>query len=105
MLEKLNKKHLTAVGGLNSGASSVHNSATKPKKTPGRKIPIDADVHVAQNSESTTANAISNLKLSEANQEPKPTTSKANKRNMANHSDDSGLRFFLVRMLDFLVVK
>jgi E3 ubiquitin-protein ligase RNF1/2 len=92
VLEKLNKKHLTALTGSAAGKSAAQSSVQRQASRNGAKNA--SSIHLDENtSESSTTNAISNLKLSENGHQ---ASKSSHKRTLpaVSDSDDSGLQFF-----------
>jgi E3 ubiquitin-protein ligase RNF1/2 len=97
VLEKLNKKHLTAIGGLNSSSSKIKSRKSIAANTVTSTNGLATSDFLNENTNESTTNAISNLKLNDHNNK---TTSK---RTITN-SDESGLYFFTRKSHSYFVL-
>lgn len=91
VLEKLNKKHLTAIGGLNSSSSKVKSrkSIAANNATSSSANGQTSDLLNENTNESTQAtNAISNLKLNDHN-------GKTTAKRAITNSDESGIYIYI----------
>ena len=110
VLEKLNKKHLTSIGGM---TGSAHKACRQTSRANAPPPPLAANQEEdntsgneagAKESQLNTTNAaISNLKLNDTLQTAPTTTANSNSSNrgnkrIANHSDDSGRLSFCLRV-------
>lgn len=118
VLEKLNKKHLTSIGGMTGSAQKANRQTSRANAQPTAESSGATTNNVNNNEEDNNSNeasakenqlnttnaAISNLKLNDTQTGTTTTansnSNRGNKRNIqiANHSDDSGRLSFYFRV-------